>query len=483
MSETTPRLTLPLVAANQAQKHVPINEALTKLDALVQLSVISRDLAEPPSEAEAGDRYIVAVDAAGAWIGQENKIASHDSGWVFTSPAEGWLAWDQGAQELVVFTDGEWATVTVSMEGETSLQNIPLLGVGAEADETNPFSAKLNSALWTASVSGEGGSGDLRCVMNKEAAPNVLSLLMQSDYSGRAEIGLIGDDDLLFKVSADGSTWKESLRIDNSSGRVSFPAGGPRELLTGSRTYYVRSDGSDSNDGRSDASGGAFLTLQKAVDIAASLDLGIHDVTINIGPGTYDRFQPKTLVGAGAVRIVGDVSTPSNVVISSSSGAAVGSATPYAGTYYLSGVRLVTTGSGNHALHVVGVAAVFDYAALDFGSCGATHVQVETGAFVNISGSYTISGGAQRHWHAGGGIIFRGSPATLTLSGTPNFSTCFARASLMGVLTVSGTAFSGPATGKRYDVVQNALINTGGSGASFFPGDVTGTDATSGVYA
>lgn len=206
-------------------------------------------------------------------------------------------------------------------------------------------------------------------------------------------------------------------------------------------------------------------------------------MTINIGPGTYDRFQPKTLVGAGAVRIVGDTSTPSNVVISSSSGAAVGSATPYAGTYYLSGVRLVTTGSGNHALHVVGVAAVFDYAALDFGSCGATHVQVETGAFVNISGSYTISGGAQRHWHAGGGIIFRGSPATLTLSGTPNFSTCFARASLMGVLTVSGTAFSGPATGKRYDVVQNALINTGGSGASFFPGDVTGTDATSGVYA
>lgn len=485
MSETTPRLVLPLIAASQAQKHVPVNEALTKLDAVVQLSVISRDMTDPPLIPENGDRYIVASDATGAWLGQDRAVASYDAGWSFIQPAEGWLAWDNDGQELVVFTEGEWAAVTSGAGASSggSLQNLVLFGIASEADETNPFSAKLNNALWTALDASEGGTGDLRYLLNKESAANVLSLLLQSDYSGRAEIGLIGDDDLLMKVSADGTVWREAIRVDKASGRVSFPSGGPRELLTAGRAYYVRSDGSDSNDGLSDTSGGAFLTIQKAIDTAASLDLGVHDVTIYIGPGTYGRFQPRTLVGAGAVYVVGDVSTPSNVVISSSSGAAVGSTTPYAGTYYLSGVKLVTTGIGNHGVHVQGVAAVFDFAAVDFGACSGTHVQVEPGAFVNISGNYTISGDAQRHWHAGGGIIFRGASVTLTLSGTPSFSTCFARASLMGVLTVSGTVFSGAATGKRYDVVQNALINSGGSGATFFPGNAAGTDASGGVYA
>ena len=64
------------------------------------------------------------------------------------------------------------------------------LGVGTEVDDTNPFAAKLNKALWTTRVVAEGGDGDLRYTFNKEAPANVLSLLMQSAWSGRAEIGL-----------------------------------------------------------------------------------------------------------------------------------------------------------------------------------------------------------------------------------------------------------------------------------------------------
>ena len=46
----------------------------------------------------------------------------------------------------------------------------------------------------------------------------MVSLLLQSGFSGRAEIGLVGDDDLLIKVSADGSAWTEALRLKGSDG-------------------------------------------------------------------------------------------------------------------------------------------------------------------------------------------------------------------------------------------------------------------------
>jgi hypothetical protein len=44
----TPRLSLPLLAAGQAQKHVTHNDALTRLDGLIHLAVASRSETTPP---------------------------------------------------------------------------------------------------------------------------------------------------------------------------------------------------------------------------------------------------------------------------------------------------------------------------------------------------------------------------------------------------------------------------------------------------
>ena len=52
----------------------------------------------------------------------------------------------------------------------SELQNFAMLGLGATADASNPFSAKLNAALWTAKTVAEAGTGDLFYTMNKEAA-------------------------------------------------------------------------------------------------------------------------------------------------------------------------------------------------------------------------------------------------------------------------------------------------------------------------
>jgi hypothetical protein len=67
--------------------------------------------------------------------------------------------------------------------------------------------------------------------LNKESTSDVLSLLFQSGYAGRAEIGLIGDDDLQLKLSGPGGPWVEAVRV-KGSGKVGIGVPDPAERLT-----------------------------------------------------------------------------------------------------------------------------------------------------------------------------------------------------------------------------------------------------------
>ncbi|MGN6304262.1 MAG: DUF2793 domain-containing protein, partial [Mesorhizobium sp.] len=220
--ETTPNLSLPYIMPSQAQKHVTHNEALQTLDSIVQLAVLDRDLSAPPAASGDGDRYIVAADATGEWAEKDGWIATlQDGGWIFLRPQPGWLCLVVDEETLLFWTGTQWQEAA---SAPSALQNVPLLGLGTSADAVNPLSAKLNKALWAALTTTEGGNGDLRYTLNKQGPDNVLSLLMQSNWSGRAEIGLVGNDDLSIRVSADGSTWRDVLTVDRASGKVALPA-------------------------------------------------------------------------------------------------------------------------------------------------------------------------------------------------------------------------------------------------------------------
>ena len=98
-----------------------------------------------------------------------------------------------------------------------------------------------------------------------------------------------------------------------------------RELLTPDRTYYVRTDGNDANTGLVNNSGGAFLTIQRAVNIASYLDNGGYNVTIQVVDGTYSLTSNvlcRTFLGSGLLIIQGNTTTPANCVLnfSNSSG-------------------------------------------------------------------------------------------------------------------------------------------------------------------
>ena len=214
MSDATANLALPFLLPSQAQKHVTHNDALLRLDALVQLSVLSTDVTEPPATPADGDRYIVPSGATGAWAGRGDQIAFRDSsGWIFLTPGAGWIAWvgDRGLQ--VRFDGSGWVDLLVS------LQDLALLGVQAVADATNRLSVSAPATLLTH----EGAGHQLK--INKAAVGDTASLLFQSGWAGRAEIGLVGSDSLAFKVSDDGTTFRTALTAAPETGIVHFPQG------------------------------------------------------------------------------------------------------------------------------------------------------------------------------------------------------------------------------------------------------------------
>lgn len=211
----TNHLKLPYLAAAQAQKHVTHNEALRRLDTVVQLAVLDTTLTAPPTEPEEGDRYIVAASPTGAWEGEAGNVATFiDGAWQFAAPEEGWLAFDIAGETLLVRLGGVWEAAT---SGGTP-DELPLLGINATADATNKLAVRSEAVMFSGIETGDGGSGDIRFVVNKEADGDAASILFRSGWSGRAEVGLVGDTDFVFKVSPDGAAWVDAIRIDKDTG-------------------------------------------------------------------------------------------------------------------------------------------------------------------------------------------------------------------------------------------------------------------------
>lgn len=236
------RLGLPYLAAGQLQKHVTLNEALTRLDALVQARAVSRSTAAQPATPADGALYILPASPTGAvWVGRATgDLMRFEAGaWAAIAVPDGTLVWIADEDVFVLRDGASWVTLGQRLG---AVQGLTRLGLNTTADATNPFAARINKALWTAVNAGDGGDGDLRMTFNKEAAADVLSLLFQSNWGGRAELGLIGDDDLTLKVSADGSTWRTALTVDRSTGAAAFPTGCGRvetTVLTSGATWTV----------------------------------------------------------------------------------------------------------------------------------------------------------------------------------------------------------------------------------------------------
>ncbi|MDZ4136112.1 MAG: DUF2793 domain-containing protein, partial [Paracoccaceae bacterium] len=90
-----------------------------------------------------------------------------------------------------------------------------LLGLGgATADSFNRLSMNTPAVLLN-----NAGAG-IEATVNKAAAGNDAAFAFKTGFSARALIGLLGNDDFSIKVSPDGSTFHEAMRINGANGRV-----------------------------------------------------------------------------------------------------------------------------------------------------------------------------------------------------------------------------------------------------------------------
>lgn len=262
-----------------------------------------------------------------------------------------------------------------------------------------------------------------------------------------------------------------------------------RGTLTANRIYYVNgSTGADSNNGR--ASTTAFATIQKAYDtICNTLDMAGYTAYISVAAGTYTAGVNDALtVGypiGGFIRIEGDLTTPSNVVINTASDPcfAFGDFNP--ARFGIGGMKLISGSASLGAITVQGGSQGVIYN-LEYGATTGIHLYVHgAGAqlYLVASTNFAISGGAQAHlWAETGGNIITFDTLVYTLTGTPDFTEAFAVADKCGIIEMyfPNITFTGAATGIRAEAATNGVIDTFGT-PNGFPGDVANATFTGGL--
>ena len=111
---------------------------------------------------------------------------------------------------LALQTDGvsKWTIVDQALSGLAGV------GIGTAIDPNNPLSVYGPSALFN--------GVNFNVAVNKAAAGDTASFIFEDNFSGRAQIGLCGNDNFSFKVSPNGSSWVTAIALDATTGVATF---------------------------------------------------------------------------------------------------------------------------------------------------------------------------------------------------------------------------------------------------------------------
>ena len=322
-------------------------------------------------------------------------------------------------------------------------------------------------------------NSDRDCLVTIQARPKTWTIIndsaravrIRTDFPNSAPLAVGAG--LVLKVICDGTAMRAaSDGLSQLEAHNQSPAA--HNSLTAARTYYLRSGGSDQNDGLTVAT--PLATVNGAKAKLRQLKTNGFAVTLDLGPGVWPAmaFTEGELGDTAALTINGAGDQLTTV-----SGAGY-----YAVRFYNINacVTLQNFGfnSGTYGIESLNVKRL-NINKLRFGACGSHQVYLQRTYCVTGAG-LVIDGGAATAFACCNCSFLRVGQA-ITINGAPHFSTAFTYCSGQGYSNWVYATFSGTATGIRYQSELSGFILSGGGGANYFPGSLAGVTATGGYYA
>lgn len=192
----------------------PVNDAsYTALptDRTVAYTAITtaRTVTLPASSAYPTGTQLLVVDESGACSAANTITVGSTGSDTVDGVATALISSPYGYVALQSNGAGKW---TIVDQATTSLSAV---AVGAPFDPNNVLSVCGQSALFN-------GTGNFNITVNKGGGAgdtsDTASFIFEDGFSGRAQIGLCGDDDFHFKVSPNGTTWYDAIDVMAGSG-------------------------------------------------------------------------------------------------------------------------------------------------------------------------------------------------------------------------------------------------------------------------
>lgn len=396
-----------------------------------------------------------------------------------------WLAWYQTAQIGGAISKSGFTPADDNADQLATTIRSQKLNYVVASGTANALTVALNPAPTTwADVLNV--PIDVRVTSTNTAAAPVFNItgVTGSKTIVRQDGGSVQPRDLaagaIVRVRYDGS----NVRLDYTS-RAEF-----RRRLFADTTFYIRSDGSDSNQGLSNSSGGAFQTIAGAFTrVSQEYDTAGFTVTFELGmAGTYVGAAFPSLGGtwelvgsswanAGSYVIESPPGLP-YTIFSELSDLRIRRCmlrTVYAGTPTIeTGVQAANGGNillddvvvsqannraGYRDIYVNTRGNVRSINRVQFGGAGSRFVPVECvnqGIFIASDNPAVPT-----QFFSSGTMSMTGFWCRCTIGGLANWTSC----------NLSGAA----ATGARYYADTGGGIDTGGGGADYFPGNAGGT--------
>jgi len=255
-----------------------------------------------------------------------------------------------------------------------------------------------------------------------------------------------------------------------------------RYRLFANRTYYVRPDGSDANDGLASTAGSAFASLQRAADVVhRQVDTNGFACTVEVAPGTYNAGMAVDgpFTGGGPV-IFNTASYPSATIVN----APVAFQASNGAKFTLTG-GFKPQGVSQNLVAIMGGKILFSGINFGSGGAGCIHAYATRHGYIEALASYLVSAGGSNHVQASHHGNFRQSGGTVILNANVTFSHSTYYALTEADITITGdstVSYGGFTCSAKKFLVSAATIQWSSQVADALLGSLPGEEYSGGRF-